>query len=119
MNQIRDILFTKVGQHAVRSLNNRTFEHLHRLSLRFHLERRTGGLSRVIERGTRGVDLILRMGILQLAPTALELLLVCALLTYLFQFRLRDHSARDHPRLHVVHVRRLREAHRDPARDER
>ena len=86
LNQVRDILFTKVGQHAVRSLNNRTFEHLHRLSLRFHLERRTGGLSRVIERGTRGVDLILRMGILQLAPTALELLLVCALLTYFFNF---------------------------------
>ena len=86
LNQVRDILFTKVGQHAVRSLNNRTFEHLHRLSLRFHLERRTGGLSRVIERGTRGVDLILRMGILQLAPTALELLLVCALLTFYFNF---------------------------------
>jgi ATP-binding cassette subfamily B protein len=86
LNQVRDVLFTKVGQHAVRSLNNRTFEHLHKLSLRFHLERRTGGLSRVIERGTRGVDLILRMGILQLAPTALELILVCALLTYYFNF---------------------------------
>ncbi len=86
LNQVRDVLFTKVGQHAVRSLNNRTFEHLHKLSLRFHLERRTGGLSRVIERGTRGVDLILRMGILQLAPTALELILVCALLTYFFNF---------------------------------
>jgi ATP-binding cassette subfamily B protein len=86
LNQIRDVLFTKVGQHAVRSLNKRTFEHLHRLSLRFHLERRTGGLSRVIERGTRGIDLIMRMGILQLAPTALELLLVCILLTYYFNF---------------------------------
>lgn len=86
LNQVRDVLFTKVGQHAVRSLNNRTFEHLHKLSLRFHLERRTGGLSRVIERGTRGVDLIMRMGILQLAPTALELILVCVLLTYFFNF---------------------------------
>jgi ATP-binding cassette, subfamily B, heavy metal transporter len=86
LNQIRDVLFTKVGQHAVRTLNNRTFEHLHRLSLRFHLERRTGGLSRVIERGTRGVDLILRMGILQLAPTLLELFLVCALLVYYFNW---------------------------------
>lgn len=84
LNQVRDVLFTKVGQHAVRSLNNRTFEHLHKLSLRFHLERRTGGLSRVIERGTRGVDLIMRMGILQLAPTALELLLVCGLLIFYF-----------------------------------
>jgi ABC-type transport system involved in Fe-S cluster assembly fused permease/ATPase subunit len=86
LNQIRDVLFTKVGQNAVRSLNNRTFEHLHKLSLRFHLERRTGGLSRVIERGTRGVDLILRMGILQLAPTLLELILVCALLIYFFNW---------------------------------
>jgi ATP-binding cassette subfamily B protein len=84
LNQIRDVFFTKVGQNAVRQLNNRTFEHLHRLSLRFHLERRTGGLSRVIERGTRGIDLIIRMGILQLAPTALELILVCALLLHYF-----------------------------------
>ncbi len=86
LNQIRDVLFTKVGQNAVRALNNRTFEHLHKLSLRFHLERRTGGLSRVIERGTRGVDLIMRMGILQLAPTLLELILVCGLLVYYFDW---------------------------------
>ncbi|MGQ0672498.1 MAG: ABCB family ABC transporter ATP-binding protein/permease [Hyphomicrobium sp.] len=86
LNQVRDVLFTKVGQNAVRDLNNRTFAHLHRLSLRFHLERRTGGLSRVIERGTRGIDLILRMGILQLVPTVLELILVCALLVYFFDW---------------------------------
>jgi len=86
LNQVRDVYFTKVGQHAVRELNNRTFEHLHRLSLRFHLERRTGGLSRVIERGTRGVDLIIRMGILQVAPTALELALVCGVLFYYFDW---------------------------------
>lgn len=83
-NQIRDVLFTKVGQNAVRGLNNRTFQHLHRLSLRFHLERRTGGLSRVIERGTRGIDLIIRMGLLQLAPTILELVLVSAILMHYF-----------------------------------
>ena len=86
LNQVRDVLFTKVGQNAVRELNNRTFRHLHRLSLRFHLERRTGGLSRVIERGTRGVDLILRMGILQLAPTLLELVLVCVILVTYFNW---------------------------------
>ncbi len=86
LNQIRDVLFTEVGQNAVRELNNRTFRHLHKLSLRFHLERRTGGLSRVIERGTRGVDLIIRMGLLQLAPTILELLLVCGLLLYFFNW---------------------------------
>ncbi len=86
LSQVRDVLFTRVGQHAVRELNNRTFRHLHRLSLRFHLERRTGGLSRVIERGTRGIDLIVRMGIMQLAPTVLELVLVCALLLYYFNW---------------------------------
>ena len=86
LNQVRDVFFTRVGQNAVRQLNNRTFRHLHRLSLRFHLERRTGGLSRVIERGTRGVDLIIRMGILNVLPTALELLLICGILIYYFSW---------------------------------
>ncbi|MDZ4841910.1 MAG: ABC transporter ATP-binding protein/permease [Hyphomicrobium aestuarii] len=86
LNQIRDVLFTRVGQNAARQLNNRTFQHLHKLSLRFHLERRTGGLSRVIERGNRGVELILRMGVLQLTPTALEVILVCGLLIWYFSF---------------------------------
>jgi ATP-binding cassette, subfamily B, heavy metal transporter len=86
LNQVRDVLFTRVGQHAARELNNRTFQHLHRLSLRFHLERRTGGLSRVIERGTRGVELILRMGVLNLVPTALEVVLVCGMLVYFFSW---------------------------------
>ena len=84
LNQVRDVFFTKVGQHAVRELNRRTFEHLHQLSLRFHLERRTGGLSRVLERGARAIELIIRMGILNVVPTALELLLVCAILFYYF-----------------------------------
>ena len=86
LNQVRDVLFTRVGQHAIRELNNRTFRHLHRLSLRFHLERRTGGLSRVIERGTRGIDLIVRMGVMQLAPTIIELVLVAGLLVYYFSW---------------------------------
>ena len=87
LTQMRDVIFTEVGQNAVRQLNNRTFEHLHRLSLRFHLERRTGGLSRVIERATRGVELIIRMGILNIVPTALELLLVSGMLLYYFDWR--------------------------------
>ena len=86
LTQVRDVFFTKVGQHAARELNNRTFQHLHRLSLRFHLERRTGGLSRVIERGTRGVELILRMGILQIVPTVLELAFITVLLLYYFNW---------------------------------
>ncbi len=87
LTQIRDVIFTEVGQHAVRQLNNRTFAHLHRLSLRFHLERRTGGLSRVIERATRGIELIIRMGILNVVPTALELALVTGMLFYYFDWR--------------------------------
>jgi len=87
LTQIRDIIFTEVGQNAVRELNNRTFRHLHRLSLRFHLERRTGGLSRVIERATRGVELIIRMGILNVVPTAIELLLMSGMLLYYFDWR--------------------------------
>jgi ABC-type multidrug transport system fused ATPase/permease subunit len=72
--QSRDIWFTVVAQHAVRELANKTFRHLHQLSLRFHLERRTGGLSRVIERGVNGVDTIVRMAVLNSVPTAVELL---------------------------------------------
>lgn len=71
-NQLRDALFARVGQHAVRQLAWRTFVHLHRLSLRFHLERRTGGLSRVIERGTKGIETIVRFTVLNSVPTVLE-----------------------------------------------
>ena len=95
LTQIRDVIFTEVGQNAVRELNNRTFRHLHRLSLRFHLERRTGGLSRVIERATRGIELIIRMGILNVVPTALELLLVAGVLLYYFDWRYVAIVARD------------------------
>jgi len=70
--QVRDILFASVGQHAVRRLAYQTFEHLHRLSLRFHLARRTGGLSRIIERGTKGIETIVRFMVLNIAPTLVE-----------------------------------------------
>ncbi|SOC39828.1 ATP-binding cassette subfamily B protein [Rhizobium subbaraonis] len=75
LNQLRDALFASVGQYAVRQLAYRTFVHLHRLSLRFHLERRTGGLSRVIERGTKGIETIVRFTILNSIPTVIEFLL--------------------------------------------
>ena len=71
-NQLRDALFARVGQHAVRQLGYRTFVHMHKLSLRFHLERRTGGLSRNIERGVKGIETIVRFTILNTAPTVLE-----------------------------------------------
>jgi ATP-binding cassette subfamily B protein len=82
--QFRDVWFTAVAQHAVRELANRTFRHLHELSLRFHLERRTGGLNRVIERGVTGVDTIVRMAVLNSIPTAVELLMISGLVAYYF-----------------------------------
>lgn len=85
-NQLRDALFAKVGQHAVRQLAFKTFVHMHKLSLRFHLERRTGGLSRIIERGTKGIETIVRFTILNMAPTVLEFGLVA--LIFLFKFGL-------------------------------
>ncbi len=76
LNQLRDALFARVGQHAVRQLAFKTFVHMHDLSLRFHLERRTGGLSRIIERGVKGIEAIVRFTILNTLPTVLEFVLV-------------------------------------------
>ena len=82
--QLRDVLFTRVGQNAVRMLANQTFRHLHQLSLRFHLERRTGGLSRVIERGIKAVELIIRMTILNSIPTVIEVGMIAVLMAVYF-----------------------------------
>ena len=79
LNQLRDTLFASVGQHAVRQLANRTFVHMHQLSLRFHLERKTGGLSRIIERGTKGIEAIVRFTILNTVPTVVEFVMTAAI----------------------------------------
>ncbi|QCI98225.1 ABCB family ABC transporter ATP-binding protein/permease [Agrobacterium larrymoorei] len=79
LNQLRDALFASVGQHAVRQLAYKTFVHMHQLSLRFHLERKTGGLSRIIERGTKGIETIVRFTILNTAPTFIEFLLTAVI----------------------------------------
>ncbi len=84
--QIRDALFARVGLHAVRQLAFRTFVHLHDLSLRFHLERRTGGLSRIIERGTTGIENIVRHVILNSAPTVIEFALTAGIVWHQFGF---------------------------------
>ena len=86
LNQLRDVLFTRVSQNAVRNLTTRTFRHLHDLSLRFHIERRTGAISRIIEKGNGAVDSIIRLGIMTSLPTALELLLICYILWHSFGF---------------------------------
>ncbi|MBP2159250.1 MULTISPECIES: ABC transporter ATP-binding protein/permease [Asticcacaulis] len=80
LNNIRDALFAAVGQHAVRGLANRAFVHLHNLSLRFHLQRRTGGLSRVIERGKAGIETIIRLSMMVGIPTAVEFVLTAVIL---------------------------------------
>jgi len=82
--QLRDALFARVGQYAVRQLAFRTFTHLHELSLRFHLQRRTGGLSRVIERGVKGIETIVRFTILNTVPTLIEFAIVGAIFAFYF-----------------------------------
>ncbi|MGB3830767.1 MAG: ABC transporter ATP-binding protein/permease [Mesorhizobium sp.] len=86
-NQLRDALFARVGQHAVRQLAYRTFVHMHELSLRFHLERRTGGLSRIIERGTKGIETIVRFIMLNTAPTILEFALTAGIFAFAYGWK--------------------------------
>jgi ATP-binding cassette, subfamily B, heavy metal transporter len=85
--QSRDAMFAKVAMNAVRNLALMTFKHIHELSLRFHLERKTGGLTRVLERGREGIETIGRMVILQASPTIIELAMVVGVLLYMFDWR--------------------------------
>ncbi len=87
LTQWRDGIFAKVAMNAVRRLAMLTFEHMHLLSLRFHLERKTGGLTRVLERGRNAIETIVRMMLLQLAPTIVELVLIVAVLLLHFDWR--------------------------------
>ncbi|MCR4522606.1 MULTISPECIES: ABC transporter ATP-binding protein/permease [Bosea] len=85
--QMRDAIFAPVFMHAVRTLALQTFGHLHHLSLRFHLERKTGGLTRVLERGRNGIEEMVRLGLNQLVPVIIEVALIIAVLLYLFDWR--------------------------------
>jgi ATP-binding cassette, subfamily B, heavy metal transporter len=87
LTQMRDGIFAQVAMNAVRRLAYRTFEHMHQLSLRFHLERKTGGLTRVLERGRNAIETIVRMVIMQLVPTIIELALILVVLLYQFDWR--------------------------------
>jgi len=82
--ELRGFFFARVGQRAVRRAGLRTFRHLHSLSLRFHLERQTGGLSRVIERGTKAIDTLLSFALFSILPTFLELGLTSGILWWLY-----------------------------------
>jgi ATP-binding cassette subfamily B protein len=83
-SELRDAIFAKVGQRAIRDVALTTFKHLHALGLRFHLDRQTGGLSRSIERGTKGIDFLLTFMLFNILPTLLEITLVCGILWVLF-----------------------------------
>jgi len=82
--QLRDVVFNRVGQRALRLIALRTFRHIHALSMRYHITRKTGGLSRIIERGVKGVDFLLRFLLFSMGPLALELLMTAAVLFFLF-----------------------------------
>ena len=85
--QMREGMFARVAMHAVRKLALSTFEHMHRLSLRFHLERKTGGLTRVLERGRNGIESISRMALMTLIPTIVEFLLIIGVCAIEFDWR--------------------------------
>ncbi|MFX0547101.1 ABCB family ABC transporter ATP-binding protein/permease [Roseovarius sp. S1116L3] len=86
LQQLRDALFAPVGQRALRKVALRTFRHIHRMSMRYHITRKTGGLSRIIERGVKGVDFLLRFLIFSIFPLILELFLVGIVLWAAFDF---------------------------------
>lgn len=84
LTELRELIFARVTQGAVRDISRQVFEHLHKLSLRFHLERQTGGLTRDIERGTRGVGTLVNFTLYSIVPTAVEVLLVTAWLAWFY-----------------------------------
>ena len=85
--ELRDVVFARVAQRALRMLALETFQHIHRLSMRFHITRKTGGLSRIIERGVKGVAFLLRFMLFSIGPLALELLLVAVIFYTVFDAR--------------------------------
>ena len=84
--ELREAVFARVAQRAIRTAALRTFQHLHVLSLRFHMNRQTGGLSRIIERGVKGIEFVLAFMMFNILPTLFEILLVCGILWKLFNF---------------------------------
>ena len=86
-NQLRDAVFARVGQRALRRLALETFQHIHALSLRYHITRKTGGLSRIIERGVKGVEFLLRFLLFSMGPLILELVMIAVILWWVFDVR--------------------------------
>ena len=104
--ELRDAIFAPVAQRAIRNLALEVFGHLHALSLRFHLERQTGGLTRVIERGTQGIEFLIRFTLFNILPTLLEIALVGGILWSLYDWRFAAVTLARHRRLHRLHGHR-------------
>lgn len=85
-HELRDVIFAKVGQRALRTIALETFMHIHKLSLRYHITRKTGGLSRIVERGVKGVEWLLRFVLFSIGPLLIQLLMVCVVLWLVLGF---------------------------------
>src|SRR5690606_15289098 len=92
-SELRDAVFARVGQHAIRAVGLQIFRHLHALALRFHLSRQTGGLTRAIERGTKGIQTLLSFLLFNVLPTFFEIGLVCVVLWRMFDIWLAAATA--------------------------
>ncbi len=86
-NELKEATFARVGQNAIRTAAVKLFEHLHGLSLKFHLDRKTGGINRAIERGSKAIDTFLNFSTFNILPTFFEIIFVCGTLWYLFDYR--------------------------------
>ena len=84
--QLRDVVFAVVAQRAFRNLALETFQHIHKLSLRYHISRKTGALSRVIERGVKGLEFLLRFLLFSIGPLVLELLMIAGIMFFWFDY---------------------------------
>ena len=111
-NQIRDVLFINVGQHAVRSLSNRAFSHTHKLSLRYHLERQTGGHARAIERGVRCGGADCAHGVVELDSDICGIRADCGCFVLLYWLGICSRGGADHHYLYLVHHQGQRVARR-------
>ena len=119
LTQARDAVFAAVAMNAVRRLANDVFVHLHLLSLRFHLERMTGGLTRILERGRDAIETIVRTVVLVATPTAVEFLLILAVFLVQFDWRYTLTVAVDDRGLYGLHLHCDQLAHQYPPNDER
>ena len=105
-DNLRNAMFEKVGQHAARRLAGQVFRHIHDLSLRFHLERRTGSLTKIVERGTKSIDMMLYFLLFNIAPTIIELIAICVIFFDQVRPRAGRRDAGHGRDLHRLHPRR-------------